>query len=449
MNEQTEGRAPEEQAAQPRAEAEGDPGWGAARFRALMAPERLKSLRGTVWAIVAIVGTMVVLWWRVTGGPGGDAPGGAGDFSALEEARPGDPGAVSEPARAAAEQAREGNGGDISQWIADPVEVVEPEPAPSSGEDERGGNRLVLSNPGEGDDEAAADPVEEVVGGSTAMPVPEEAPPLVLADPDETDGFGSAGAPPELPNIAPFAQSSNSQQQTVYQPYTAFRGGEGFEPQPAPQAVAGPTETATDAEEQDDGPLRAEEWLARLRFPWDSRMQGPAVVEVVSGPASGESFLMTAQVTDNGVAGRGQVGGCQVIGMERDFSSPLFGPKSTRAGRIARGTVRHLAAGLEAVADAYSQWVRLRSQPVTPVVSLPTIAPTEPGGEPGIGLSGGGVNLNVRQDAPRPDLGAVAVAGVVSSAADSVQAEDVLPPVVLESGYVLGLAALCQDGRRR
>ena len=367
-----------------------------------------KAMRPAIGVLAALLAMGVIVYLRSCGGTGERSGGSTAGVSPLPSLEATDPSAVSAPVREAAERAEAP--GNLSNFVADEPAAAEVEEEPT-----------VLE---------AAEPESPVL-----MPSDSEAPVLV----DQAPPVGPASG---LPQVVPREPG-----QGFYGPVTVYvdraegssAGVSGDEnilaTSPDAETMGQPEETTVES-----GLVQALQWYGRLRFAWDSRTGGEAVVDILTGPHRGRSMMLPLNaVGGDGAAGVTTIGDCRVLAMRENFSSPVFGEPSAgqRTLRMLHAGLRHAFAGAEAVADAYAEYLSARAQPVTVIVSAPVS--TVAGGE-------GVVDpLIVRNEVPEPDYGSVGAAGAARSAAQAVQSLPPLP-VRLPAGYFLGLAALCPEG---
>ena len=365
-----------------------------------------KAMRPAMGVFAALVAMGVIVYLRSCGG-GASSTGTAGGVSPLPGLKATDPSAVSAPAREAADRAVAP--GNLSNFVADapPVAEVEEEP-------------VVLE---------ASEPESPVLAQNegNAPVLVEQAPPVPSA--------------PGLPQAV-----ARDPGQGFYGPVIVYAEmAEGSVGAPGNENILESSpEPVTAAQEEDTTPgsglVQAHQWYGRLRFAWDSRTGGEAVVDILSGPHRGRSMVLPLNAVGGaGAAGVAAVGDCRVLAMRENFSSPIFGQPSAgqRTLRVLHAGLRHAFAGAEAVADAYAEYLSALAQPATVIVSAPVSSlPSE---------EGGAAPLVVRNEVPKPDFGSVAAAGASRSAARAVRELPPLP-VTLPAGYVLGLAALCPEG---
>ena len=368
----------------------------------------------------------------------GTSDSGGGSISSLPAPSPTDPSEVSVSVRQAAEEEVQQTNPRVSDFIADaPVEEVsepevvvlpsgarydEPEEAPVAETEEAqdspsAPSEVVALSPGATYPESA-DPGESVPSGTVVLPQGAS-----YAQDQGREDFYKPVRVQASPSVSQtqVSQTRVSQTQDSQTQDSQTQGG-----------ASGSGDTDISGQDQvAAGLIEASQWYGKLRFPWDSEVASDAVVDILSGPYQGKTMsLPLRKVSGHGVAGASSLGGCTVLAMRQDFSSPVFGRPSVdrRALRVLHSGLRHAFAGAGVVADAYTQWLTARAQP-RPLY-----------------LTSGGTSEDVQRledtDPPKPDFGALAVAGAAASAAASFPELPDLP-VRLSQGYVMGLAALC------
>ena len=361
----------------------------------------------------------------------GSGEAGPGEFAQLPApGEPADPAEMSDAARAAAKAISEE--AEIADFVPD-RRTPEAEGMSAFGEPE-------LVDPTGQEPAGASLPFDDSFAAALPDPVQENSP---LSDPDLLSRPDLLSSPDPLSDMG-IAPASAAGEPPAYGPVVTLS-------ERPPEPLTGPGRPAAPPVQPEASELTALDWWGRLRWPYDTAAPNPMVVEVLSGPAAGELLELTPGRAGAALAAAGTLnagpplGDCTVVAMRPDFSSPALGQRTPLqlAGRALLAVASAASRGAGAAADAYAQWSIQRASASSPIIQLPALPE---GGAAGASQT---LEIVVRPDQPRPDLGAIAAGQGLAALADSVpEFNPDQRRIRLPGGSILGLAALCKTGQQ-